>query len=91
MPLLSPILVTLALTSSIAQPANSGFAPDHPIRRAPTLLARDISALPKAEAIGSPEVRTLLGYTAAQYIFPTAIRWRSFPQLQRARQLALSH
>ena len=63
MPLLSPLLVSLALASSIAQPADNGFAPDHPIRRVPTLLARDVSALPKAEVIGSPEVRTLLGYT----------------------------
>ena len=63
MSLLSPVLVTLALVSSIAQPAENGIAPDHPIHRAPTLIARDLSALPKAEVIGSPAVRTLLGYT----------------------------
>lgn len=63
MPLFSPVLVALALFSSAAEPAHGSFAPDHPIRRTPTLIARDLSALPKAEAIGSPEVRTLLGYT----------------------------
>ena len=63
MPFLSPVLVTLALASSLAQPSESRFAPEHPIRLAPVYIERDLSALPRAEVIGSPEVRTLLGYT----------------------------
>lgn len=63
MPLLSPILAALTLAGALAQPASSPFTSDHPIRKAPALIARDLATLPKAEVLGSPQVRTLLGYT----------------------------
>jgi len=53
-------LIALLLT---ALSAASDFPADHPMRRAPELIARDAAEVPTGEVLGSPEVRTLLGYT----------------------------
>lgn len=37
--------------------------PDSPLRRAPEIARVPLESLPKAERLGSPEVRALLGYT----------------------------
>lgn len=58
------VLTTVLIAVSLAAPpATTSFGPDHPIRRAPVLIERNPAELPKAEVLGSPEVRTLLGYT----------------------------
>lgn len=41
----------------------SDIPADSPLRRAPTLLAVETSRLPQAKRLGTPVVRTLLGYT----------------------------
>lgn len=58
--------VTLALAGTLLGAATipaSPFSDDHPIRRVPTVIQVDAQTLPEAKLLGTPEVRTLLGYT----------------------------
>lgn len=56
-------MTVIATVVASADDQPSRFPADHPLRSAPVIEPFDISALPKAELLATPEVRTLLGYT----------------------------
>ncbi|GMV91738.1 MAG: hypothetical protein AMXMBFR82_15160 [Candidatus Hydrogenedentota bacterium] len=61
--ILAACVSVIATVVASADAGPSRFPADHPLRSAPVIESFAISALPKAELLATPEVRTLLGYT----------------------------
>jgi len=57
------IVALLAVFSLWGWTRETAISPDSPLRRAPTLAEVDPDSLPGIEIVGTPSVRTLLGYT----------------------------
>jgi hypothetical protein len=72
-----PAIAGMLLTLSLGALAES-LPPDHPLRQPPKWIEVDGSALPVAEKIASPEVRTLLGYTRRALHLPDGNRMALF-------------
>ncbi len=61
--MLTTCCCALVAARSFATFAAAGVPADSPLRRAPQVVDVPVDRLPEAELLGTPEVRTLLGYT----------------------------